>query len=465
MPTPSAIAPLCLVSTIAAAGSVATAQCPPVRFVSPDGADAFRFGGPLAMASSDSGTRVAIAQDRSVWTFDLVDGQLVDGQRLAAPFAEFTFGFGRGVDIEGDRMAIGADQVRWPGQPTSLGGSAVYDRVDGAWAFTGVLRPPLGVTAESAVSRPVIDGDTIIGAGGFQGSIIVYEPSASTIDGWAPIQVIERPAGMADDAGFGFDVAAGDGWLFIGAYNNDFPPSYGAGSVVIYRRQADGAYEFVQQIDGPDMGPYRVRVFGRSIDFDGRTLAVAAAGASVGLEGQGAVYVFELDGDRWTLRQTLTHRGPRDGHQFGGTAVQVEGDRLVAQAWGDKTVRSDRMAYAFERTDGGVWRQSARLFPVSPYHTGQFGGFLALHGDHVLASSTRECEGPGTPETGAAYLFDLSCYACPDLDGDDVLTVFDSLEFLRAFEAGEAIADFDNDGQLTTLDFLAFQDAFAVGCP
>ncbi|MFI4917356.1 MAG: GC-type dockerin domain-anchored protein [Phycisphaerales bacterium JB060] len=46
-----------------------------------------------------------------------------------------------------------------------------------------------------------------------------------------------------------------------------------------------------------------------------------------------------------------------------------------------------------------------------------------------------------------------------------MLTVFDSLEFLRAFDAGEAIADFDNDGQLTIADFLAFQNAFAVGCP
>lgn len=65
----------------------------------------------------------------------------------------------------------------------------------------------------------------------------------------------------------------------------------------------------------------------------------------------------------------------------------------------------------------------------------------------------------------AAYLFDLSCYECPDLDGDDRLTVFDYLEFLRAFEAGEPIADFDSDGELTIADFLAFQDAFAVGCP
>lgn len=65
----------------------------------------------------------------------------------------------------------------------------------------------------------------------------------------------------------------------------------------------------------------------------------------------------------------------------------------------------------------------------------------------------------------AASRFDLSCDECPDLDADDRLTVFDYLEFMRAFEAGEPIADFDNDGELTVADFLAFQDAFAVGCP
>ena len=167
----------------------------------------------------------------------------------------------------------------------------------------------------------------------------------------------------------------------------------------------------------------------------------------------------------WTLQQTLTHRGAKYGDQFGGYAIQVDRDRLVVQASGDRTDRSDRIAYAFERTAAGEWRQSARLLPTPPFHAAQYAGYLALLGDLVLVGSSDECEGPGTPATGAAYLFDLSCYECPDLDADDRLTIFDSLEFLRAFEAGEAIADFDNDGDLTIADFLAFQDAFAAGCP
>jgi hypothetical protein len=466
MTTPRSLVLSGCFATLACVAGAAHAQCPPVRFVSPDGAEAREFGGPLAMSPTADGYRVAIGQDGSVWAFDLVDGELVGGQEFTAPFVDTSFLFGVAVDIQGERMAIGARRVYWPGRTTSVGGSAVYDRVDGAWLFTGVLRPPLPVTTESAASRPLIDGDTIIGAGGVQGSIIVYKRSPVEIDGWAPVQIIERPVGMAADSWFGFDIAAKDGWLFIGAFNDDILPTFSnAGSVTVYRRQADGTYDLVQKIDGPDMGPHDIRSFGRTIDFDGTTLAVAGFRVLPSREYQGIVHILELDSGLWRLRQALAHHPVRDGQGFGSYAVRVDGDRLVAQLWRDRTPRSDHVAVAFERTDDGVWRQSARLLPTPIYHAGQYGGYLALHGDDVLVSSSQECDGPGLPNTGAAYLFDLSCYACPDLDADDVLTVYDSLEFLRAFDAGEPIADMDGDGDLTIADFLAFQDAFAVGCP
>ncbi|UYV12713.1 MAG: hypothetical protein NCW75_00130 [Phycisphaera sp.] len=466
MTTPRSTISLCCLAAIALASPAASAQCPPVRFVSPDGAEAREFGGPLAMSPAGEDVRVAIGQDGSVWAFDLVDGRLTGGQELTSPFTVFNYGFGWSVDVQGDRMAIGAYQVRWPDRHYRIGSAAVYDRVGDAWQFTGVCRPPEGVTTEGAASRPLIDGDTIIGAGGHRGSIVVFRPAPGTDDGWTPIQVIDQPKGIAADAWFGHDIAAKDGWLFVGAFNEDIlPTSGGAGSVSVYRRQDSGTYDFVQKIDGPDMGPYDIRSFGRAIGFDGTTLAVSAFRVFPGSEYQGFVHILELEDGLWTLRQALAHRPAKDGHHFGTYAVEVDGDRLVAQVWGDRTPRSDHIAVAFERTDDGVWRQNARLLPTPPFHAAQYAGYLALLGDLVLVGSSEECEGPGTPATGAAYLFNLSCYECPDLDNDDVLTVFDYLEFLRAFDAGEAIADFDNDGQLTVADFLAFQDAFAVGCP
>lgn len=464
----SARTAMTLAATLAAAGLAHAQGCPPVRFVSPDGADASHYGGPLAIEPTADGHRLAIAQTGSVWVYDLIDGQPSAGQQIRSPYPFMAFLFGCAVDLQGDRMAIGAYEVRWPGRPfhlRSVGGAAVFERDGAGWAHTGSLVAPTTVTAEAAVANPILHGDTIFGAGG--GRIVVFEQDPGSPDGWSPVQVIERPDSMAYDASFGYPVVPTGDWLFVGANREDVSGVSIGGSVVVYRRQPDGRYAQVQKIDGPDLGGYQIKLFGRSMDCDGRTLAVGSALASPDpdVEEQGAVYVFELDGDTWTPRQTLTHRGAQRRDALGGYAIRVDGNRLVAQASGDRTSRSDNMAYVFERTDAGSWRQSARLLPTPPYHAAQYASNLALNGDLLLVGSRDECEGPGTDTTGAAYLFDLSCYECPDLDADDVLTVFDYLEFMRAFEAGEAIADMDNDGSLTVADFLAFQDAFAVGCP
>lgn len=52
-----------------------------------------------------------------------------------------------------------------------------------------------------------------------------------------------------------------------------------------------------------------------------------------------------------------------------------------------------------------------------------------------------------------------------DLDGDGRLTVFDFLEFINAYLAGQGRADFDTDGQINIMDFLQFQNEFDSGCP
>lgn len=450
----------------------ALAQCEPIRLVSPDGDAARRFGWPVAVSADDRGERLAIAQDGSVWALDLVDGRPLARQELRSPFPVVAERFGIGMDMRGDRLAIGALRVFWPDRPLANGGAAVYDRVDGAWMHTGTLRPPATAAFEGAVGAwPVIDGDTIV-AGGASGSpIVVYREAPGTADGWAPVQTIERPAGVGPGAEFGYPLVARDGWLFVGAHRDFFPGIGVAGSIVVYRRGVDGAYALTQTINGPGLGAYSIRSFGRSMGSNGTTLAVGARDASPRLAFQGAIYLFELDGARWTLRQTLTHSGAEEGDGLGGVALAMDGDRLVAQAIKDGADRSDHTVFAFERTAAGLWRQSARLLPIPPTppapfgYAADYGSAIALHGDRVLIGASGERAAPRAPQTGAAYLFDLSCYACPDLDGDDRLTIFDTLEFLRAFEAGEPIADFDNDGALTVLDYAAFERAFAAGCP
>lgn len=437
------------------------AQCPPVRLVSPDTPDqSFRFGSWFASNADQGGSQWVISETNQVWAYEMIDGQLELRQELRAPAELRANLFGSVVDMEGDRMAIGSYSMHWPDRHPETGGALVYDLIDGQWVLSGELKPPIDLAGRGSGTSVTLHGDMIFASSFYHATVVVHRPEPSKPEGWSVAQRIEGPR----DASWGGPIVPVGDWLFIGASRDDSVSRTG-GSVFVYRRGAEGVYEQVQKIDGPAEVPYPIILFGQSLDCDGRTLAIGARGASPVHETQGAVYIYELDDDRWTQRQTLTNRSAQEDDEFGGYAVRVRGDRMVVNASGDRSERSDWMAYAFKRTASGVWRQSARLLPNPPYHAAHYASRMTLHGDMLLVGSSYECEGPGTDTTGAAYLFDLSCYECPDLDADDRLTVFDYLEFMRAFDAGEAIADMDNDGSLTVADFLAFQDAFAVGCP
>jgi hypothetical protein len=54
------------------------------------------------------------------------------------------------------------------------------------------------------------------------------------------------------------------------------------------------------------------------------------------------------------------------------------------------------------------------------------------------------------------------CY--PDFTGDGVLDLFDFLDYVNAFNAGEDRADCDQEGGLDLFDFLCFTNAFNEGC-
>lgn len=447
--------------------ALAHAQCPPTRIVSPEGADAFRFG--LAMASNafQGGRQWVISERDQLWAYDLVDGVLVQREEVRLPYPYIQNEFGYHVAIEDDRLVAGASYVRWPGHAGGVGGAFVYERADGRWVPTGHVVPPEDFIGGSAGGRVALDGDTILAAGDRRGRIIVSEIDLSRPTGTAMVQIIETPEGVERQAEFGWPVVARDGWLFVSAHRDSTLATIG-GTVFVYRRGPDGVYEMVQRIDGPTPeggGGPEVALFGWAVGFDGRTLAIGAGATTIDFEDQGAVFVYELDDGLWTRTQTLTPHTAFRRQAFGIYQLALDGDRMIVHADRDYTDRSDGVVYAFERTATGVWRQSARLLPTPSAYAFSYGHHLTLQGDLALIGAHYECEPGSTDQIGAAYLFDLSCYECPDLDADDRLTVFDNLEFMRAFDAGEPIADMDNDGSLTIADFLAFQDAFAVGCP
>jgi hypothetical protein len=143
--------------------------------------------------------------------------------------------------------------------------------------------------------------------------------------------------------------------------------------------------------------------FGVSVAVSAATLAVGARAARNDAAAQGAVYVFERDGN--TLVQSGRLR-PADlvGGELFGLQVALWEDLLVATApWTEAAGPEAGAAYVFERV-GGAWQQQAKLAPAEVDGWDRFGWQAALVGDTLVVGASVY----GDDSAGAAYVFERS---------------------------------------------------------
>lgn len=153
----------------------------------------------------------------------------------------------------------------------------------------------------------------------------------------------------------------------------------------------------------------------RAGQFFGNTVAVSAATVAVGAQYDdengpyaGAVYIFDRDAGgagHWGEVLKLLP-GDIQSYQYFGTAVWLDGDRLIAGSHNAKYdgVTASGAAYIFDRDPAtGIWSESARLIPADPLAGDQFGWSVCLAGDWAVVGA------PGNDDpadmSGAAYLF------------------------------------------------------------
>ncbi|MFI4917767.1 MAG: GC-type dockerin domain-anchored protein [Phycisphaerales bacterium JB060] len=397
----------------------------------------------------------------AVYAHQRFDGQWVRTQIVLPLDIGFGDNFGT-LSLDGDRMLVST--MRHDLLP-SQGRGHIFEFTGEEWVETSRLLPPADAPDLGLYGTTValLGGTALVR---HYDRIYHYEENA---EGWGLEQVLLRPDGVESSDNFGFRIKISDEWVFICAvYDGAHMTRSRArhGSVFVYRRSPDGSLEYTQKLLPPDLDgehdAYWMH-FGTAMDYDGRTLMVSAGHADRTFEDQGVVFAYELDGDRWTLRQEITASGARERHGFGFGLGMGNGVLIV----GTQDVRHN-VVYVYHRMADGSWREVAIMEPgaAAPAVPGYFGKTVAIEGDTAMIGAPEEGV-PGFPAIfiGAAYAFDLSCEVCPaDLDADGALTVFDYLTYLNLFQDGDAQADFDGDGALTIFDFLAFQTAFDAGC-
>lgn len=208
----------------------------------------------------------------------------------------------------------------------------------------------------------------------------------------------EEAARFSSDtaSGLGQVVAVEDGLAAVGAPGSDTDVGTKAGIVDIYRLEADGWTGPVTLTPGDADARDEV---GSAVDLDGDRLLVGAHRDDTGATDAGSAYLFELGPDGWTETAKLTAADGGEFANLGGSVALDGATALVGAPRADTGTGDDAgAAYVYELTDDG-WTQTQKLTAPDGAAGDRLGTAVALHGTTALI---------GAPRADAVYVFEAS---------------------------------------------------------
>jgi len=226
---------------------------------------------------------------------------------------------------------------------------------------------------------------------------------------------------------FGRAVSISNNYAVVGAQLEDKDadgknPIPDAGAAYVYEKGSDNKWKQVQKIVAADRSPGAN--FGWSVGISGNTIVIGAIYERFDATGrnesssEGAAYVYERGADGiWKQTQKLTSSA-REGYNYFGTSIGIDGDIIVVGAPGhsrDSTERQEGYVgdagaiFVFERK-GNNWRRTYKLLASDREHGGGMGNSVAISGNLVIAGAWAQdfgLNGENRMEAaGAAYIWE-----------------------------------------------------------
>lgn len=322
-------------------------------------------------------------------------------QKIAAGDGTAGNNFGYALAIDGACAIVGSYQSSVDGN-MAAGAVYAYERIDGVWTETQKIVSGEPAPFAQFGEAIALQGDTLlvsangvaVGGNGFAGAVYVFERAGGV---WTQVQKLTA----SDAAGldnFGWSVAAAGDVAVIGAPYADVAGHADQGAAYVFAR-ADGMWSEVAKLASLDGAADDN--FGRAVAVEDGTALVGAVGATIdGRTAQGAAYVFEASGARWTESRKLVASDGLATDNF-GQAVALDGaTALIGAPLAAK-------AYVFEHGESG-WSESATLAAGDgPDLSRYFGYALDLDGTRAIVGAFDADIGENTFQ-GAAYVFDAA---------------------------------------------------------
>lgn len=346
------------------------------------GTDWAAAGAPL-----DSPNGFTTAGSVWVWTRG-TDGWEAGHRLMGAPLRAFRY-FGSSSAFVSDHLCVAH---RNPTMEPGL--VAEYSKDGGAWELLQLVLPSdtrllggFGAAIEGMPALLVVGGPPISwpesGNPDPPGAVYSFE----NVNGaWVERQRFEASDPTTDDH-FGESLALDGDRLAVGApiRHHDFVQS--AGAVHLLERQGDN-WVHRQKIAPPTPTPYGW--FGQRVALADDTLVVSAAKDGAG-HVTGVLYSYSLQGNDWTLRQTILPPGDCPSPQCSfGQSIALGGGELAVYCRGltETSGETPDQALIYSRT-GQTWSLAQSLRPAGPPDGTSLGGRVLLSGNRLAVSATR----------------------------------------------------------------------------
>jgi len=311
----------------------------------------------------------------AVFLYDRDDPAGVPPHRLdSGPLPDYAV-FGSAVDIDGDRIAVGA--YEYEDQGNSDGAVVIFDKVGAEWERTQTILPELN-GARRFGNAVALNGDRLaIGAyltsqssGSGPGSAHVYVRNGAT---WQSEFAVRSPDGGVD-VEFGYSIGLSGDVMVVGAPQNNNSSNVRTGAAFVFTREGGSWVQLVRLT--PEGGAAGDR-FGYSVAIDGDTILVGSLMEGAGALFHGAAYAYRRIEGTWTLEARLVPSDVGGADQF-GAAVALQGDDAVIGAnFHSAAFLRQGAAHLYRRT-GSSWSNEGRLLYSDPAIRDYFGASVAI---------------------------------------------------------------------------------------
>ncbi len=341
---------------------------------------------------------------------------LTESLRIPAPFHPDNPGWEAGlsgVDVSGDRFAIGATRMAEGPAGTSaadVGAVYVMRMVSGTPVFETELRPPTNVPAQFFGRELSLDGDRL--AVGSIGAVEVFE--RDPVSGWQHTATLSRSV-------LSRSISLSGSRLAIGNWDATVRGASMAGEVEVYRRRADASWVLEATLTDPTA--HANDTLGKHVDLSDNRLATYSANYTAGFASPSAM-VFARRNGVWQLEAEL--RPNWAGGTFRLSSIDLSGNTIVIQG--------TPLLAVFDR-QGSTWTQ-VQTIDKRIWGFGPTDRYQDLSGDRlVIASLERVQNGPGAvslvfERVGGVFVkqavlsqTDGSLLTAPAIDGDLVAMV------------------------------------------